>query len=142
MATAGRTTILVVAVALLAGCATMARVTNAESPICASSLRQSLSDVLENRGESTNDSVSLADQAVDSGLLTRIGPRAFVLEAPGGTDYVFFVQRKHDVCLLHLYGEHKGFVTYTNDLWYIATRELSGCECSDESSRRGARRTP
>jgi hypothetical protein len=109
----------------------MALVTNAESPICTSSLRQSLSDVLENRGEPTNESVSLADETVDSGLLATIGPEAFVLEAPGGTDYAFFVQKKHDACLLRLYGEHKGFVTYTNDLWYIATRELSGCECSD-----------
>jgi glutathione S-transferase len=49
----------------------------------------------------------------------------------GGTDYAFFIQKKHDACLLRLYGEQKGFVRYTNTLWYIATRELPGCDCSE-----------
>ena len=116
---------------LLAGCTAIARVTNPESPTCASSLRQELSEVLESRGEPTKDALALANKAVESRLLETIGPRAFWLEAPGGTDYSFFVQKKHDACLLRLYGEHKGFVSYTNNLWYIDTRELSGCDCTE-----------
>ena len=131
MATAGRKTLLAVAVPLLAGCTTMARVTNSESSLCASSLRQALSDVLEKRGEPTDDAESLADDTLDNGRWAAMGPRAFVLEAPGGTDYAFFIQKKHDACLLRLYGEQKWFVRYTNTLWYIATRELPGCDCSE-----------
>jgi hypothetical protein len=41
------------------------------------------------------------------------------------------VEKKKDACLLRLYGRQKGFVSYTNDLTYIATEPLAPCECEE-----------
>jgi hypothetical protein len=51
--------------------------------------------------------------------------------APSGSDYAFFVQKKGSECLLRLYGRQKGFVRYTNNMTYIATRKLPPCRCVD-----------
>ena len=60
-----------------------------------------------------------------------MGPRPFLVASPSGTDYAFFVERKDDACLLRLYGRQKGFVTYTNNLTYIATQPLAPCRCEE-----------
>jgi hypothetical protein len=60
-----------------------------------------------------------------------LGPRPFAIAAPSGTDYRFFVQRKGEACVLNLYGRQKGFVSYTNNLTYIATQDLSDCTCAE-----------
>ena len=41
------------------------------------------------------------------------------------------IERKDDACLLRLYGRQKGFVSYTNNLTYIATRPLTACACAE-----------
>src|SRR5258708_31776119 len=100
----------------LAACATVARVTNLSSAACGAEMRQGLSAILLEQGESAEASESLAARTLASLSNSELGPRPFVISAPSGTDYGFFVQRKPDVCLLRLYGRHHGFVTYTNNL--------------------------
>ena len=116
--------------ASLAACATVARVTNLSNAACSAEMRQSLSAILLEQGESAQASASLAARAVESLSNSELGPRPFVISAPTGTDYGFFVQEKPDACLLRLYGRQHGFVSYTNNLTYIATRRLTGCECT------------
>ena len=60
-----------------------------------------------------------------------VGPRPFVVESPSGADYGLFVQKDKASCLLRLYGRQKGFVSYTNNLTYIATEPLAPCECAE-----------
>ena len=60
-----------------------------------------------------------------------LGPRPFTLLAPSGVDYAFFVEADGKECVLRLYGRQKGFVSYTNNLTYIASRTLAGCVCAE-----------
>jgi hypothetical protein len=53
------------------------------------------------------------------------------LAAPSGVDHSFFVERKGASCVLRLYGRQKGFVSYTNNLTYIATEPLAPCQCTE-----------
>lgn len=113
------------------GCASVARITNLSEAACGEQVQRGLSDILVEQGESGEVGQSLA-QETRSALANRaLGPRPFLVAAPSGTDYTFFVQKKADACLLRLYGRQHGFVSYTNNLTYIATRALAGCECSE-----------
>lgn len=58
-----------------------------------------------------------------------LGPRPFLVVSPSGTDYGLFVQQKSSDCLLRLFSRQKGFMRYSNNLTYIATRPLDGCTC-------------
>lgn len=113
------------------GCTTVARVSTLTETSCAKSFEAELSSVLAEEGEKPDVAGSLAHHAFL--ILTKVeyGPRPFVVVAPSGTDYTFFVQKKRQQCLLRLYGRQKGFVSYTNNITYIATRELSGCACEE-----------
>lgn len=117
--------------ACLCACATVARVTNLSSATCAAQMRQGLGEILVEQGESAQAGEALAQDATAGlGQGTR-GPRPFLIASPSGSDYVFFVDKKTDGCLLRLYGRRHGFVSYTNNLTWIATRRLPGCECSE-----------
>ena len=120
----------VVLSAALVGCATVARVTNLSTATCSAELQRSLSSILVEQGESVEASDSLAKRKLATLSNPELGPRPFAISAPSGTDYGFFVQKKSDACLLRLYGRHHGFVSYTNNLTYIATRPLASCECA------------
>jgi hypothetical protein len=115
----------------LAACASVARVTNLRSTDCAARMQRGLSEILIEQGESADAGESLARQTLSALAESTRGPRPFLVAAPSGTDYEFFVQKKRDACLLRLYGRYHGFVSYTNNLTYIATRPLAGCECSE-----------
>lgn len=115
----------------LAACATVARVTNLANATCNAKMRQSLSAILLEQGESAQASQSLAARTLESLSSSELGPRPFVISAPTGTDYGFFVQKKSDACLLRLYARQHGFVRYANNLTYIATRRLTGCACAE-----------
>jgi len=115
----------------LAACATVASVTNLSTTACAAQMQRGLSEILVEQGESANASESMARQTLSTLSGNAHGPRPFLVAAPSGTDYEFFVQKKRETCLLRLYGRYHGFVSYTNNLTYIATRPLAGCECSE-----------
>jgi len=115
----------------LVACASVARVTNLSTAACAEQMQRGLSDILVEQGESAYAGESLAREARSTLADKAFGPRPFLVPAPSGTDYAFFVQKKSDVCLLRLYGRQHGFVSYTNNLTYIATRPLTSCECAE-----------
>ena len=115
----------------LAACATVARVTNLSSDACGVQMQRDLSEILIEQGESADAGESLARQTLSALAGSARGPRPFLVSAPSGTDYEFFVQKKSKECLMRLYGRYHGFVSYTNNLTYIATRPLDRCECSE-----------
>lgn len=116
---------------LAAGCATVAQVTTLSQPACAVEFHQGLSTILAEQGEKTETSDALAERVISNLTDGALGPRPFLVSAPSGTDYEFFVQKKSDACLLRLYGRYHGFVAYTNNLTYIATRPLTRCDCAE-----------
>jgi len=109
-------------------CTTVATVTTLEDPACRGTMTAALADVLHAQGEAERVD-ELADGTVQA--LPALGPRPFLVMAPSGTDYSFFVQRKDDACLLRLYAREKGFTSYVNNLTYIETRPLAGCDCAE-----------
>jgi len=114
-----------------AGCTTVAQVTNLSQPDCGAEFGQGLRAILSEQGETAEIGQALADRTSSTLQEHALGPRPFVISAPSGTDYTFFVQKKADGCLLRLYGRQHGFVSYTNNLTYIATRPLSHCACAE-----------
>ncbi len=114
-----------------AGCATVGQVTNLSQPACADEFRQAMSAILAEQGEKAETGDALAESAVSSLAGGSLGPRPFFVASSSGVDYEFFVQKKKDACLLRLYGRSHGFVSYTNNLTYIATRLLARCECAE-----------
>ena len=60
-----------------------------------------------------------------------LGPRPFMVASPSGVDYSFFVEAKDTSCVQRLYGRQKGFVSYTNNITYIANEPLGPCQCSE-----------
>ncbi len=116
---------------LLAGCATVAQVTNLAEAPCNASFEGALSSILTEQGEKKDIADSLAHRTYLMLSSAELGPRPFVVPSPSGTDYFLFIQKKPESCLLRLYGRQKGFMSYTNNLTYISTRELSGCSCQE-----------
>ncbi|GAA0720055.1 hypothetical protein [Dokdonella soli] len=118
-----------VTLALTPGCATIGRVGNLTDIACQSTFSQALSSVLVEQDETQEIADSLAERTAKN--LSDHGPRPFLVASPSGTDYTFFVQLKKPECLLRLYGRRRGFVSYTNNLTYIATKPLPHCVCSE-----------
>ena len=54
-----------------------------------------------------------------------------MIQAPSGTDYTLFVEKKKSGCLLRLVEKQKGFTRYTNNLTYINTQPLPSCFCEE-----------
>jgi hypothetical protein len=120
------------AVALFfAGCTTIAQVSNLSEGQCDASFESQLSSILNEQGEKDEAATTLAHRTYLMLTRAELGPRPFLVASPSGTDYTFFIQKKRNHCLLRLYGRQKGFVSYTNNLTYIATRDLSGCACQE-----------
>jgi len=113
------------------GCATMGKVTNLSDESCRLSFTRQLSSILSHEGEKPDVSEALASKTASALLVYDLGPRPFIVAAPSGTDYRFFIERKKTSCVLTLYGRHKGFVSYTNNLTYIATEILPACTCAE-----------
>jgi acid phosphatase len=121
------------ALLLALGCTTVAQVTTLSDPACHRTLTSALARVLEAQGESGPVAAKLADSATTELQYAALGPRPFLVASSSGTDYSFFVEQKGAACLLRLYGRQKGFVSYTNNLTYIATEPLAPCQCSDSA---------
>ncbi len=109
----------------------MTKVTNLSEEPCRTSFMQRLSSILAHDGEKSEASNVLANQTISMLTTYDLGPRPFVIAAPSGTDYRFFIDRKEADCVLTLFGRRRGFVSYTNNLTYIATEALQGCTCSE-----------
>ena len=124
---------LVISLAFLAtcpGCTSVAQITTLSDSRCQESLLTALAAVLDGQGETPQVSKQLAESTA-SALQHGLGPRPFLVASPSGVDYTFFVQRKNASCVLRLYGRQKGFVSYTNNLTYIATEQLAPCQCAE-----------
>jgi hypothetical protein len=121
---------LAVVVVVCSACTTVAHVTSLPEPACRASVERGFATILQGQGESAEVGMGIATSA--TGVLAQgIGPRPFMLSSPSGADYSFFVERKDGACLLRLYGRQKGFVSYTNNITYIATEPLAPCQCQE-----------
>lgn len=109
----------------------MATVTNVRDQPCRQNFASALSDILVEEGEELERAQKVVDHAETIGVVFDYGPRPFSVSSQSGTDYLFFVEQKSEECLLRLYGRQKGFTRYTNNLTYIRTKELPGCQCRE-----------
>ena len=116
---------------IAAGCTTVAQVTTLSNPACRDTLRVALAKILQAEGETAPVAERLAESSTAALQTGELGPRPFLVASSSGVDYSFFVEKKGARCLLRLYGRQKGFVSYTNDLTYIATEPLAPCECAE-----------
>lgn len=116
---------------LASGCVSVARLTTLPDPGCRQQLTAALATVLRGQGEAPEEADRLAGSTVEALEAVDLGPRPFLVSARSGADYSFFVERKGAACLLRLYGRQKGFVSYTNDITYIATEPLAPCDCAE-----------
>jgi stage V sporulation protein SpoVS len=113
------------------GCVSVAKVTTLSEPGCHDRVATALATVLRNEGETPDAADRLAASTADALRAIDLGPRPFLVAAPSGVDYSFFVEKKGASCLLRLYGRQKGFVSYTNNISYIATEPLAPCACAE-----------
>jgi len=112
-------------------CASVAQVTTLSDPPCRERFEAALASVLQAEGETPEAAAQLAESSTKTLEIVNLGPRPFLVAAPSGVDYSFFVERKGASCVLRLYGRQKGFVSYTNNLTYIATEPLAPCQCAE-----------
>jgi len=120
-----------VVLAFAMGCTSVAQITTLSEPPCQETAVKALATILQAQGETPEAAQELAGSTVTMLQSHGLGPRPFLVAAPSGVDYSFFVQRKSAGCLLRLYGRQKGFVSYTNNLSYIATEPLAPCQCAE-----------
>jgi len=123
--------LLLVGGCLAGGCATVAQVDNLSDDSCRRSFEEALASILVAEREAPPAAEELAQRTRRLLERGRLGPRPFLVSSSSGADYEFFVEEKKSGCLLRLYGRQKGFVSYTNNLTYIATRPLPGCLCRE-----------
>jgi hypothetical protein len=116
---------------VLSGCTSVAQITTLSEPACRETLTGALGKVLRSEGETPDVAERLAESTAEALATRGLGPRPFLVESPSGVDYSFFVEKKNASCLLRLYGRQKGFVSYTNNLTYIATEQLGSCQCAE-----------
>ena len=116
---------------IASGCTSVAQVTTMSDERCHSAVTDALAKIMEKEGETASVARQLADGAAAELQTMALGPRPFLVGSPSGVDYSFFVEKKSDSCLLRLYGRQKGFVSYTNNLTYIATEPLAPCQCAE-----------
>lgn len=117
--------------ALSAGCANVAQVTSLSEPSCREFVELAFVRTFTGQGESEEVAARLARSTTARLQSWALGPRPFLVASPSGADYSFFVERKPEACLLRLYGRQKGFVSYTNNITYIATEPLGPCRCAE-----------
>lgn len=109
----------------------MAQVTNLRDQPCQETFATALSDILVEEGEQPERARKVIERSSDLAGTFVYGPRPFMISSQSGTDYSFFVEKKGGQCLLRLYGRQRGFSRYTNNLTYINSRDLSGCQCTE-----------
>jgi hypothetical protein len=122
---------VLVGVAAVACSPSVARIANPGAPKCQDSLREGFAVILVGQEEKPEVAEAMAAGAAREIASADLGPRPFKLSSPSGTDYAFFFddERSASRCLLRLVAWQKGFVQYSNNVNYIATRPLPGCRC-------------
>ena len=108
----------------------MGQMTNLPDPMCAATFERQLASILVEQSETPAVAQKLSRETREVLGSSAYGPRPFVISAPSGADYYFFVEPANSRCLLRQYGRRKGFTSYTNNLTWIATRELPDCQCT------------
>ena len=98
----------------LSGCATVAQVTTWSDEACRRQVTDQLHSILADEGERAD-------------VAHRVAVNTTVVLSTGSLG----PQRKGEDCLLRLYGRRKGFIRYTNNLIYLATRPLDACACAE-----------
>lgn len=126
-----RVHVLAALVLAAAGCASVAQLSNLGDPSCATEFENQLGSILVEQGEKPEAATPLASRSRRALAIGAFGPRPFLVSSPSGTDYSLFVQAKDSGCFLRLYAREKGFMSYTNNLTYIATRPLPACSCTE-----------
>lgn len=121
----------VVACFALAACTHVGEVRNLHEASCGTGFERELASILVAEKESPEAAAALAARTRAALADAALGPRPFALAAPSGTDYHFIVEPTREGCWLRLYGRRRGFTTLTNNLTWIASRALPGCECSE-----------
>ena len=111
------------------GCTSVAQVTTMTDDACRQAVATGFMNILEAQDERPDIARQLAASATHALQWHPPGPRPFIVSSPSGADYAFFVQRDGEACVLRLYGKKKGFVSFTNNLTYIATEPLAKCGC-------------
>ena len=118
------------AMAALAGCSpSVARLLNPKYPRCQESLRKAFEITLAGQGETDEVAQKVAAGAVQALVDAELGARPFKVSSPSGVDYGYFFEREDDRCLLRLVAWQKGFVQYSDNVTFLATRPLPGCGC-------------
>ena len=114
-------------------CASVAQITTLSDPACQTALTAAFTKIFEAEGESAGVAEELAESTAVALETGGLGPRPFMVASPSGVDYSFFVEgvAKDTSCVLRLYGRQKGFVSYTNNITYIANEPLGPCQCSE-----------
>src|SRR5262249_2254498 len=112
-------------------CTSVAQITTLSEAPCHQTVTTALAKILEAEGETSQVARQLADSTATALRSYALGPRPFLVASPSGVAYSFFVEKKSASCLLRLYGRQKGFVSYTNNLTYIATEPLAPCQCAE-----------
>lgn len=112
-------------------CTTMAKVTNVREQPCQGTFATALSEILRAEGEPAEHAQRVIDNAAVLGAAFDYGPRPFTVQSRSGADYSFFVEKKGERCLLQLFSRRKGYMRYTNNLTYIQSQELPGCQCEE-----------
>jgi hypothetical protein len=115
----------------IAGCTTVAQVTSLSDQNCRHMFVDRMSSILVEEGENDDVAAKLAESTVSVLSSGALGPRPFRVASSSGADYGFFVQQKSSGCLLRLFSKQKNFMRYSNNLTYIATRQLDGCQCAE-----------
>jgi ABC-type oligopeptide transport system substrate-binding subunit len=113
------------------GCASVAKVTNLSEESCRTSFTYHLSSILTQESEKPEIADALAHKTISTLTTYDLGPRPFAIAAPSGADYRFFIDQKGADCVLILFGRRKGFISYTNNLTYIATEIVPDCTCAE-----------
>jgi hypothetical protein len=120
-----------VVILVFSGCTTVAQVTTLSDQNCRRTFVDRMSSILVEEGERPEVAEKLTASTTTVLSTGSLGPRPFVVASPSGSDYGFFVEQKSSECLLRLFSRQKGFTRYSDNLTYIATRQLNGCMCAE-----------
>ena len=123
--------LVAVVILVVGGCTSVAQVTTLSDQNCRHTFVDRMSSILVGEGEKQWVAEKLAESTTTVLSIGSLGPRPFLVASPSGVDYGFFVEQKSSDCLLRLFSRQKGFTRYSNNLTYIATRQLDGCMCAE-----------
>lgn len=111
-------------------CVSVGRITTLGEQPCAEGFQEQLAAIMTEEGENPTAAQKIAAAATLGLQAYPIGKRTFLVQG-ADTDYFFFLQNDDGICLLRLFSKQSGFIVYTNNLTYIATKKIQRCRCED-----------